>query len=523
MTSARAGRPEYFAALRPDGVCLVEDGRAVTWSAWNDAADRLAAGLAARGIHKGDKVGVRTQTCIEWFIINLALAKLGALHVALNWRLTPEELSHILDDSGATALIFDDEDVSALADAVKRMDLALLVALGDDVPSGVERFSTLLAAEIQEPYVSYSDAPLIIYTSGTTGRPKGAAPDLEKLANPSTELKEYQADIISGRGRKQDEARRPPAALLTMPLHHAAGPFAARSCLAKGGAVYILRRFDAEKALRIISEHRVTSWSAVPTMLHRLSALPADVLARYDVSSLRTVSVGAAPVSFALKDWAIEFFGEGVVHEGYGTTETGMIAGMQPEDQRRKPGSCGRPFRHVKVKIVDEQGVELPPGETGEILVITPIMISGYLNKGPLGPDRLGADGYYRTGDMGFVDTDGFLYVTDRKTDMIISGGVNIYPAEIEFALAKHPAVVEAAVIGVPHDEYGEQVLAFCELKHGAVTSCDDIFAFCKARLASHKLPQTIEFIEELPRNPMGKVLKTELRAPYWQGKERRI
>ncbi len=529
ISAPKPGSPEFFAAQIPGAICLVDGQEQLSWQTWNQAADALAWALAQQGIGPNDKVGVRTQICLPWFICNLAIAKLGAMQVALNWRLTPAELRHMLADSGAKALLFDDTDAAALADAVAPLGIEILVAIAPQPPpTGVQAFADLLTTQPPKPYLSRRDAPLVIYTSGTTGRPKGAAPSADK---PSQELKEYLADMMGSAPKaanpapasSADKPRHPPRALLTMPLHHSAGPHAARTCLARGGQVHLLCRFDAEAALRIISEQRITHWSSVPTMLYRISALPAAVRAQYDVSSVRALSVGAAPVSFALKEWAISYFGEGVLSEGYGMTETGMIAGMRPEDQRRKPGSCGKPYRHVQVKIVDAQDQALPAGETGEILVITPTMIKGYLNQGPLGPDKLTADGFFRTGDMGFLDAEGYLYVTDRKTDMIIAGGVNIYPAEIEFTLARHPAIVEAAVIGIPHDEFGEQVMAFCEVRSDMPVTADEILAFCKQELAAYKLPRRIDIVSELPRNPMGKVLKTQLRAPFWQSKEKRI
>jgi long-chain acyl-CoA synthetase len=311
--------------------------------------------------------------------------------------------------------------------------------------------------------------------------------------------------------------------MLTMPLHHGAGPAVARACHAVGGTVYLLRKFDAEEALRIISEHRITHWTAVPTMLLRIAALPADTLRRYDVSSIKAINVGAAPVPYALKEWTISYFGDHRLHEGYGATEVGMVTAMPPDLHRRKPGSSGRLHKHVQVRIVDEHNRELVRGQIGEILVKTPVTIDRYLNRDPLGPDTYDAEGFFRVGDMGYVDEDGFLYITDRKKDMIIAGGVNIYPAEIEAVLVKHPAIRDAAVIGIPHPEFGEQVKAVCELVPGARVTEREVIEFTAAELAPYKRPRSVDFIGELPRNPTGKVMKTELRAPYWEKTGRKI
>jgi long-chain acyl-CoA synthetase len=284
----------------------------------------------------------------------------------------------------------------------------------------------------------------------------------------------------------------------------------------------LLRRFDPEEALRLIERHKVTVMTGVPTMYKRMAGLPADVLARYDVSSIRGLGVGAAPVPYSLKEWIIGQFGE-VLAEGYGATETGMLTALAPEMQRKKPGSSGLPHRHVHIAIRGEAGDDLPVGEEGEIWVKTPAVIRGYLNAKPLDGETLDANGFFRTGDVGRLDEDGYLFITDRAKDMIVSGGVNIYPAEIEAAILTHPAVQDVAVIGVPDDEFGEQVKAFCELKPGRFADAAEILAHCTNTLASYKRPRTIEIVAELPRNTMGKLLKRELRDPYWKGRERNV
>jgi long-chain acyl-CoA synthetase len=233
--------------------------------------------------------------------------------------------------------------------------------------------------------------------------------------------------------------------------------------------------------------------------------------------------VGAAPVPYSLKTWIFETFGENVLSEGYGATETGMLTRLPAHMQRAKPGSSGLPHKHVEIEIRDDVGKALAAGEVGEIWVKTPVTIGRYLNGKDLDTDTLDKRGFFRTGDVGKLDDEGYLFITDRAKDMIISGGVNIYPAEIEAAILLHPAVQDVAVIGIPDDEFGEQVKAFCELKPHRTTNEAELLDHCRTHLASYKRPKSIEFMSELPRNTMGKLLKRELRQPYWKNRERNV
>jgi long-chain acyl-CoA synthetase len=257
-------------------------------------------------------------------------------------------------------------------------------------------------------------------------------------------------------------------------------------------------------------------------MLLRIQALPEEALARYDLSSLAALSVGAAPVPQSLKEWIVGRLGDGVFWEAYGISEAGGISYTAPEYQLTKPGTSGLPYDEVDIAIVDDDWNRLPAGVSGEIAVNTPMVLSGYLGHEPLCEDTL-KDGYYRTGDIGHLDEDGFLFITDRIKDMIVAGGVNIYPAEIEKALVAHPAVVNAAVIGIPHDDLGEQPLALMVADPTNRPTPDELLGFLDGRLAAYKRPRRFEFVDELPLSPIGKVLKTELRAPYWEGRERHV
>jgi long-chain acyl-CoA synthetase len=276
----------------------------------------------------------------------------------------------------------------------------------------------------------------------------------------------------------------------------------------------VLRKFDAEESLRWIERYGITVSFMVPTMLNRIVNLPPEVRARYDLSSMRIISKGASVCPVELKRRVKELFGP-CLYESYGSTETGLVTLLTPEDQQRRADSCGRLLDGVDVRIVDDDGRVLPRGAVGQIFIRSPMMITAYLGEGALGED-VAQDGYFTAGDVGRLDDEGFLYIMDRKKDMIISGGVNIYPAEIETVLREHPAVLDAAVFGVPNSDWGEEVKAVCEPLPGRPVTEPELLAFVAERLADFKRPRTIEFVEELPRNAAGKVLKRELRRPYW-------
>ena len=511
----RIGSVEYWAARRPNDVAIVEAGRELRWMEWDQAADRLAETLSQHGIGRGDIVAVRTQIRTEWAIVNAALAKLGASVLGLNWRLTPAEVTYVASNSGACGIICDDANPSPLLEALADLDLKIAISM--DAPAdGFLSWDAALAPEAQHR-VSAQEAGLVIYTSGTTGLPKGVAQRIPAADRLET-VSEYFADMQSRQARSPDDV-----VLCSMPFSHGAGPALVRGSTTAGNKMVFMRRFEPEEALRLIQDQKVNIWTSVPTMLKRIAGLPKDILAKYDVSSLRSLHTGAAPVPYTLKLWVLDHFGEGVLHEGYGATELGMVSHLPPDKQREKAGSSGRPYRHVAISVRDEAGAELGANAVGELWIRTPVTIKGYLNAGALDENTLDDHGFFRTGDVGYLDEEGYLFITDRVKDMIISGGVNIYPAEIESALIRHPAIQDVAVIGIPDEEFGEQVKAFVELKPGHLITPEEIVDFSKDVLASYKRPKTVDIVNELPRNTMGKIMKKDLRAPFWEGRERRV
>jgi long-chain acyl-CoA synthetase len=513
MTEAHPGTPEFWSVSRPDHPAVVDGDTWLSYRQWNDLADRAAEALCGLGLTAGDRIGMRFRLSIEWFVLQRALQKLGVAQVAVNHRLTPDEAMYILRDSGAKGLFCNDTDPSGWT----RHDVGLLVTVGQEFGGIGIRYEDLITTETVTPRFGQARPALVLYTSGTTGSPRGVPPlDLATVSDPER-LMRYAAAVES-------VPRYPDAAvtLLTLPVHHGAGPQIAAATCARGGTTILLDPFDAESAIELIDKHRVQVWTAVPTMLLRVQSLPPSVRDRYDLSSLQAISAGAAPVPQSLKEWLIQRFGANILWEAYGASEAGMISFTAPEHQLSKPGTSGLPYDGVEIAIVDDRWNRLPPGQAGEIAVNTPMVIDHYLGQGPLGDDTI-KDGFFRTGDVGHRDVDGFLFITDRIKDMIVAGGVNIYPAEVEKALVGHPAVVDAAVIGIPHDEFGEQPLAFVITAEDTVVTDEELLAFLDGRLASYKKPRKFIYVDELPLNPMGKVLKTTLRQPYWEGRQRHV
>lgn len=518
-TQAYPGSAEFYAARKPDAVAFYEGDRQISWRDFNDAADRLAAGMLELGFARGQRIAVMTGVRYEWFVLQLATSKIGAALVGINSRATIDEASYMLEDSGATGLVLDHAAPDELVRLARGKGINRFISFQPTRESDGPTFSNLTGSIQRAPQlVSQAPAPLILYTSGTTGSPKGVALDPALLASrkDAAAYRETMARLIP-----VDEASR---FLLNLPLHHAAGPNSALFCLRAGGSVVVQPKFDAAEVLNLIEQHGVTNWMAVPTMIHRLRSLPASIRSRTDRSSMRVLNIGAAAVPVELKAWALEYFGaQCLVFEGYGMSETQMISYMLPEDWPIAPNSSGKPMAYVDVKILSPDGAQLGPNEKGEICARTPFTIDRYLNRPELGPEDLTPDGFFRTGDVGYLDELGYLYVTDRIKDMIIVGGMNVYPAEIEAVLATHPDVVEAAVIGIPDPDLGEQVVAFCELRAGADGRQDLLIEHCRASLAAFKVPREVRFVDELPRNATGKVTKNVLRAPFWKDRDRKV
>jgi len=292
--------------------------------------------------------------------------------------------------------------------------------------------------------------------------------------------------------------------------------------IALGGTVVIMPRFDPIEFLEAIERERVTSTMVVPTIVKRILALPEEVRARFDISSLRALIVGAAPFPVETKRAAVAYFRD-CVYEYYGSTDAVLNTVLKPSEQLERPASCGKALPGQDIKIFDDEGNELPPGVEGNVYIASPLVAGTQYYKDPEKTERSRIGEYMTVGDVGYLDEDGYLYICDRKSDMVISGGVNIYPAEIEQVIHEHPAVLDVAVIGVPSEEWGEELKAVVQLKPRAQASEEEIIDFCRQRLADFKRPRSVDFVAEVPRNPSGKLLKRELRERYWAGRERRV
>ncbi len=484
---------------------------------------RMTTALAARGVGAGDRVALLLRNSIEFLQASVATVPLGASAVPINWHWRGEEVSHVLSDSRAKVLIVHEDLWPAVADAVPAQVAVVLVPsrAGGSRPApeslGAERqwssWPELLAEH--EPYAQAPESgPMsIIYTSGTTGRPKGV------VRSPvSEEQRASVSELIAEIFQLADGER----TLIPAPMYHTAPNVYALASAVRGLDLTIMTGFDPEEFLRLVEAHRVSVVQMVPTMFVRLLALPEDVRDRYDVSSLRWIVHAAAPCPVDVKRAMIEWMGP-IVAEYYGGTETGPVTFATSEEWLAHPGSVGHPLPGAVVKIFGEDGEELPPGTSGEVYVWHTAWPDFTYEGDDEKRRSVEREGLVSCGDIGYLDEDGYLYLNDRASDMVISGGVNIYPAEIEACLLSLPGVRDCAVFGIPDEEFGEALAAHVEPQQGTRLSEEEVRAHVREHLASYKTPRVVEFSGSLPREDSGKIFKRRLREPYWEGRERAI
>jgi long-chain acyl-CoA synthetase len=500
----------------PSKAAVVFEGERYTWAEWNTRINQLAHALRALGLGRGDKLAVMLHNCHQFLEVTQAAAKIGVVTVPLNYRLRGREIEYIVNNSDARALICGAEftpEVTSIMPALPGVVGGGYVAVGGRDGDGFTDYERLLAGQPTTEPDEQAPPGLnsMIYTSGTTGRPKG-------VYRPGGIDPQAILAIVQGFGLQMgDEVHVVPA-----PLYHSAPTLGSALTIVLGGTLVIMAKFDPEEFLALIDREKVTSSIVVPTIIKRVLALPDEVKRRYDVSSLRSLIVGAAPFPLETKRAAIDYFGD-CIYEYYGSTDAGLNTILPPSEQRTRPSSCGKTVPGNEIAILDDDGQTLPPRAVGNIYITNPLVRTMQYYKDPEKTKSAFRGDYMTVGDMGYLDEDGYLYIVDRKTDMVISGGVNIYPAEIEEVIHEHPAVLDVAVIGVPNEDWGEELKAVVQLKPGARADADDVIDFCRERLADYKRPRSVDFVAEVPRNPSGKLLKREIRAPYWEGRERRV
>lgn len=490
-----------------------------------ERAARAATGFASLGLHQGDAVAVMMRNDLPYLELMLAAGRLGVHMVAVNWHFRNEEAAYVLNDCGARVLVIHADLWEGVRDVVPAGMVVIVVPTPDEVrasyglaqaalPPGALEWNEWLSGF--EPHAAPPLPPIgsMLYTSGTTGRPKAV------MRLPGTQRQHEGAMRIRSLASQAAEGMR---TVIVAPLYHAGPNSGARVALEMASVIVLMPRFEPQQLLELIERHRITHLSMVPIMFVRLLKLPEPVRTRYDVSSLQNVTHGASPCAPEIKRAMLEWWGP-IISETYGSTEAGLVTFATAADWMARPGTVGRPFPGTRVRVVDEAGHDLPPGESGEI-VVDPgenALPFTYRNN-PQARAAVDRDGFITNGDVGYLDADGYLFVTDRKRDMIISGGVNIYPAEIEHALLGSPEVADCAVFGIPDAEYGEAVAAAVVPAADRHPTPESVQAWLRERLAGYKLPRVVEIRASLPREGMGKVFKQQLRAPYWERAGRTI
>lgn len=494
------------ARVTPDKAALIMGSRSLSFAQLDARVNRLAHALRRAGIGRSDAVGAALENGFEWFELLNAVGKLGAQLVPIGYRLKGPEIAFLLTDSAARVII----GTAALRDEIDRgldevgwTDDRLWV-IGAEPPWRGRSYEAALAAEHSDepPNSLIGGYNTMIYTSGTTGRPKG----IERSIDPAL------AHLSMVGIANMWEIEPADVHLITGPLYHTAPSSYGQMHLLVGATSVLLTQFDAADALRAIERHRVTTTFMVPTHFNRIVQLPESVRRGTDVSSMRLVLHSAAACPMHVKRAIMEVFPPRSVIEFYGASEGGFTR-ISAEEWLQKPGSVGRPWPGVQVRILDDDGVECPSGQVGMIYGKTPMTFQ--YRGAPEKTASVFRDGYFTAGDLGYLDDDGYLFIADRRTDLIISGGANIYPAEVEAALLQHPQVADAAVIGIPNADMGKSVLAIVEPRAGERIDQDELLAFVRRDLAHYKCPRRIELVAQLPREPQGKVRKHELIARY--------
>jgi len=511
---------DFFARERGDQLCIECGSSRLTYAEATAHANRLAHALSGAGLAQGDRFAVLAKNCLEYPLFYYAGSKSGAAPVPLNYRLAPPELAYIVRDSGARLVIARGELVEQIDGVRSELgDVKTWISLGGPCPDGWIDYQEWIGAQPESAPERRGDAEddlYQMYTSGTTGRPKGA---VLTHANIAANLIQQMAAMTM---LPDDHT------LVVAPLYHAAAGITAIGSMSSGSSMVIHEDFSPVDVVTALSEGGVTRTTLVPAMIQACLVMVPDAAER-DYKRLHTIVYGASPIAADVLRKAIEVFRCDFT-QGYGMTETtAALTFLSPADHRRALGdkpelllSAGRPLPGTELRIVDENDQSVPSGTVGQIVARGDQIMRGYWNLPEATTEAL-EGGWMHTGDAGIIDGEGYLFIQDRVKDMIVSGGENIYPREVENALFEHPAVADVAVLGVPDTKFGEAVKAIVVLRAGEEASADDLIEFCRSQLAGYKRPRSVDFLPELPRNASGKVLKKELREKYWEGHTRRV
>ena len=512
-----------YSQSQPEKLAVVDDRpngkvRKLTWKELNEETNRLANVLVAEGLtEQGQKVVWCGPNSAGVVVMTNAARKLGVTAVPLNYRLSDDEAAYVVDHCDATVVYVDSAYASMFERISDRIPKIKSILVYDGVaPKNMKPCDQLMAgASALEPDIPAEREPgaLMIYTSGTTGKPKGAF----RTSRTSPEQGMALANLL---GASNNDIY-----LTTGPLYHSGPGGFMTTALAYGQTIVTQHKFDPEDWLRLLEKYKATTTFSAPTPIRMICNLSAEVKNKYAVSSMRCMIANAAPWSMTLKKMYLESFPPSSLYEIYGSTELGVNTVLLPEDQLRKPGSCGKPSPLVEIKLFTDAGEEVTgfgPENTGELFVKSPSVFVDYYKQ----HEKYLADqkhGYQTVGDIAYRDDEGYLYICDRKKDMIISAGMNIYPAEIEGVLENHDEIYEAAVFGIPNEEWGESVHAVIVCRPGVVLNENQVETYARAHLASYKIPRSISFVAELPKTGSGKILKRDLRAPYWAGRTSQV
>lgn len=503
-----------FARKTPDKAFTVFNDRRITYGEADRRVNRLANGLKSLGIDKSHRIAILSHNNPEYLEVSQACAKLKAMLVPINYRLKEDEVEYVVNNSESRAIFCDAslvDLVRSLQPKLKNIQPDCLFVIGGEA-EGMNSYDEFISRfpdtepDVKNPHIF---GGTMGYTSGTTGFPKGVYREKPPI--------DMSVHIIREFGLSGNDVH-----IVVGPFYHSAPIATANWGMMMGTTIVIMERMDARKCLELIQKEKVTTTFMAPILIKYLFDLPQEELKKYDVSSMQRIIVAGAPCPFELKKQVVDYFGEGVLLEFYGSTDGGMNTILKPEDQLRKPNSIGTLFPENEILIVDENDNPLPPNKTGEFLIYNPWLLDTYYGDEEFAKKSMHGK-YWRSGDMGYVDEEGYYYIVDRCKDMILSGGVNIYPAEIERVLAENPDIFDCCVLGVPDSKYGESVKAVIQLKKGGNVSEDDLSRWMKEKLADYKRPKSIDIVESLPRDMNGKIMKRYLRDEYWAGEKKKV